>query len=76
MLSAWGANAYALAHLQKEVMVRINSSIVNSHGDRIMSYREMEHELVTMGWMETTSISAHIYFKRDHSEAEKFRGFY
>lgn len=71
MLSAWGANAYALAHLQKEVLVRINAAIVNqytipNHGDG----------LIKMGWMETTSISAHIYFQRDHSEAEKFRGFY
>lgn len=76
MLSAWGANAYALAHLQEEVIARINSVIVNSMGDKILNYKEMDERLVKWGWMETTSISAHIYFKRDHAEAEKFRGFY
>lgn len=66
MLSAWGANAFALSHLLREVVMSVNAKIVNNH----------EKELVSMGWMETTSISAHIYFKRDHSESMKFKGFY
>lgn len=67
MLSAWGANAYALAHFQREVLRRLKEAT----GDRFDSY-----EKISLGWMETTSISAHIYFKRDKHEADQFRGFY
>lgn len=76
MLSAWGANAYALAHLQREVLVRINGKRVNDAWTSKDKELFKDVPLATIGWMETTSISAHIYFKRDHSEAEKFRGFY
>lgn len=62
MLSAWGGNAFALAWFQKEVLTRVNSATPGS------PYK--------MGWLETTSISAHIYFKRDAHEADKFKGFY
>lgn len=62
MLSAWGGNAFALAWFQKEILTRVNS------GTKDAPYK--------MGWLETTSISAHIYFKRDEHEATKFRGFY
>lgn len=71
MLSAWGANAYALAHLQLEVLTRINGRITDTSTGSLNDI-----PLTKMGWFETTSISAHIYFKRDHHEAEKFRGFY
>lgn len=76
MLSAWGANAFALAHLQKEVLMSINASNVNKAMEEKTGELVKTVELIQMGWMETTSISAHIYFKRDHSEAMKFKGFY
>ena len=58
MLSAWGGNAYALMRLQEHVLGRIN---------------EVTSLQTEMGWLETTSISAHIYFKRDQFELDKFR---
>jgi thymidylate synthase len=76
MLSAWGANAFALAHLQKEVLVRVNAANVNKAMEEKSKELIKDVQLMQMGFLETTSISAHIYFKRDHSEAEKFRGFY
>lgn len=65
MLSAWGANAYALMCLQQDVVEKLNAkmSILN---------RDV-HSPVVMGWLETTSISAHIYWKRDHKQLELFK---
>jgi thymidylate synthase len=57
MLSAWGCNAYALAHLQRYVFDRL----------------KIAHPDLRMGWMETTSISAHIYLKRDQNQLDVFR---
>lgn len=57
MLSAWGNNAYALMHLQKHVIDRLRNNGVD----------------VEWGWLETTSISAHIYWKRDHHELNEFK---
>jgi thymidylate synthase len=64
MLSAWGGNAYALMHLQKYVLERVKTNI----GDRFDG-----NEKLSMGSLETTSISAHVYFKRDQNELDKFR---
>ena len=58
MLSAWGGNAYALSGLQEHVLNRINEKTSNKY---------------KMGWLETTSISAHIYFKRDNHELQEFK---
>ena len=57
MLSAWGCNAYALAHLQKHMLDNL-----------IYKYRDLE-----LGYLETTSISAHIYFKRDQNQVDEFK---
>lgn len=64
MLSAWGANAYALMHLQKFVLDRVKIE-TNDHFD--------SRGKITMGWLETTSISAHIYWKRDKHELNEFK---
>ncbi len=57
MLSAYGCNAYALMNLQKMVLAELNNKGVD----------------VGFGWMETTSLSAHIYFKRDANELKEFK---
>jgi thymidylate synthase len=57
MMSAWGSNAYALMNLQKIVLEELKERGVN----------------VDFGWMETTSLSAHIYFKRDASQIDEFK---
>jgi thymidylate synthase len=51
MLSALGANMYALAHLQK--------SIADALG-------------VAPGWYSHTSVSAHLYYERDHEELMRY----
>lgn len=61
MLSAWGGNAYALMRLQENVLQQINLKT----GENPSTY--------SMGWLETTSISAHIYFKRDSDELKEFK---
>ncbi|MDD1723968.1 MAG: hypothetical protein LUQ07_02430, partial [Methanospirillum sp.] len=60
MLSAWGQNAYGLAHLQKYICTRINE-LQSSDKPRISS-----------GWLETVSVSAHMYFHRDQLELNLF----
>jgi thymidylate synthase len=57
MLSAWGCNAYALMRLQEAVLIRLLS----------------HNPDLKIGWLETTSISAHIYWKRDQHELDQFR---
>lgn len=58
MLSAWGANAYGLAHLMEFVVEKIN---------------EYVERPVTIGTLTTISSSAHIYWKRDKYELDQFR---
>ena len=60
MLSAWGGNAFGLTGLQKLVLDRIKFKI----GGRCD---------LSMGWLETTSISAHIYWTRDHDQLKEFK---
>jgi len=61
MLSAWGGNAYALSNLQRHVLDLVNRRITTNTTP------------FEMGWLETTSISAHIYWKRDVKELEEFK---
>ncbi len=61
MLSAWGQNAYGLAHLQQYIVDEINKGLSYKSGEKI-----------TIGWLETISISAHMYFKRDQLELMRF----
>jgi len=51
MLSALGANMYALAHLQKKIADALG---------------------LPCGWYSHTSVSAHIYYVRDHEELSKY----
>jgi len=60
MLSAWGQNAYGLAHLQKYICEQINLK------------RKGNEAIITSGWLETISISAHMYFHRDQMELKLF----
>ena len=55
MLSAWGENAYALAHLMERIITGI------------------QMQDLRIGWLETISTSAHMYWKRDDAELKKFR---
>lgn len=61
MLSAWGQNAFGLAHMQKYILDQINQA------------REKKKlPLLTQGWLETISVSAHMYITRDQLELMKF----
>jgi thymidylate synthase len=51
MLSALGANMYALAHLQKHIADALGAGC---------------------GWYSHTSVSAHIYYERDHEELWRY----
>ena len=51
MLSALGANMYALVHLQKHIADELG---------------------LPVGWYSHTSVSAHIYYERDHEELMKY----
>lgn len=51
MLSALGANMYALAHLQKKIADDLDAAV---------------------GWYSHTSVSAHMYFERDHEELMRY----
>ena len=61
MLSAWGQNAYGLAHMQKYILDGINEGRAKKGQD-----------LLIQGWLETISISAHMYVRRDQLELMKF----
>jgi len=61
MLSAWGQNAYGLAHMQKHILNAINEGRGNKG-----------EEPLALGWLETISVSAHMYFTRDQLELMKF----
>ncbi|HWQ66419.1 MAG TPA: thymidylate synthase [Methanospirillum sp.] len=61
MLSAWGQNAYGLAHMQDHILAAINAGREKKGQDPL-----------TLGWLETISISAHMYMKRDQLELMKF----
>ena len=61
MLSAWGQNAYGLAHLLQFICNEINKE------------RKQQHKpLLTIGWLETISVSAHMYFSRDDYELRRY----
>lgn len=61
MLSAWGQNASGLAHMQKFILDHINKA-----------RQQKKCSLLTQGWLETISVSAHVYFTRDQLELMKF----
>jgi thymidylate synthase len=61
MLSAWGQNAYGLAHMQKYIVEAVNEGRT----------KKGEEPLI-QGWLETISVSAHMYFTRDQLELMKF----
>jgi thymidylate synthase len=58
MLSAYGANVYGLAHMQKLICDEINELSINK---------------ITIGTLTTISSSAHIYWKRDKQELNEFK---
>ncbi|MDD3573858.1 thymidylate synthase [Methanospirillum sp.] len=60
MLSAWGQNVFGLAHLQKYICEQIN---LKMKGDE---------QKYSQGWLETISISAHMYYHRDQLELNLF----
>ena len=60
MLSAWGQNVFGLAHLQKYICEQIN---LKKKGDELK---------YSQGWLETISISAHMYYHRDQLELNLF----
>jgi thymidylate synthase len=57
MLSAWGQNAYGLAHLLRFICDEINKE-----------RKRRNQPFLTIGWLETISVSAHMYFTRDDYE--------
>ena len=61
MLSAWGQNAYGLAHMQRYICESINEK-----------RKQKGEEPVKTGWLETISVSAHMYFHRDQLELNLF----
>ena len=61
MLSAWGQNAYGLAHLLRFICDEINKE-----------RKQRNQPLLTIGWLETISVSAHMYFKRDDYELQRY----
>jgi thymidylate synthase len=61
MLSAWGQNAYGLAHLLRFICDEINKE-----------RKERNQPLLTIGWLETISVSAHMYFTRDDYELRRY----
>ena len=61
MLSAWGQNAYGLAHLLCFICDEINKE-----------RKRRNQPLLTIGWLETISVSAHMYFTRDDYELRRY----
>jgi len=61
MLSAWGQNAFGLAHMQKFILEEINEA-----------RKKRSLSPLTQGWLETISVSAHMYITRDQLELMKF----
>jgi thymidylate synthase len=59
MLSAWGQNAYGLANMQRFIVEEINKGRTGK-------------EPLKQGWLETISVSAHMYVRRDQLELLKF----
>jgi thymidylate synthase len=60
MLSAWGQNAYGLAHMQRYICDKVNEK------------RKQQDNPLKTGWLETISVSAHMYFHRDQLELNLF----
>lgn len=73
MLSAWGANAYGLAHLMKYICDMLNVQIYNEYMSTGLSDSECRGMCVNYGTLTTISTSAHIYWKRDKHELDRFR---
>lgn len=73
MLSAWGANAYGLAHLMKYICESINISIYADGMEKKLSDAEAIEDWINVGTLTTISASAHIYWKRDKQELDLFR---
>ena len=63
MLMAWGCNAYALTHLMRYVAEGVND---------LTSMKTAERRY-HVGYLETISASAHIYYKRDQNYLDEFR---
>ena len=61
MLSAWGQNAYGLAHLLQFICTEVNKG-----------RKELNLPSLTVGWLETISVSAHMYFTRDDYELQRY----
>lgn len=68
MMSAWGANAYGLAHLQRLILTQINDAMNDSYA---MSGND-EYATYQIGWLMTTSGSAHLY-ESDGMQHKEFR---
>lgn len=73
MLSAWGANAYGLAHVMKYVCDTINISIYADGMEKKLSDEEATGKFISIGTLTTISASAHTYWKRDKQELDLFR---
>lgn len=73
MLSAWGANAYGLAHLMKYVCDAINAGIYEDGIRSGLSGTEAREDCISEGTLTTISASAHIYWKRDKQELNEFK---
>lgn len=61
MLSAWGQNAYGLSHLLRFICDEINKE-----------RKRRNQPPLTVGWLETISVSAHMYFTRDDYELRRY----
>lgn len=61
MLSAWGANAFGLTTMQDMICLNLKTQ-----------EKAKFHDL-RVGWFETISASAHMYWRRDAEELKKFR---
>lgn len=73
MLSAWGANAYGLAHLMKYICDTLNDMIYDDYAKMGLSDSECRGMCIGYGTLTTISTSAHIYWKRDKHELDRFR---
>jgi thymidylate synthase len=70
MMSAWGANAYGLAHLQRQICDTINDYMdIETSGEWT---GDPEHMPYHMGWLMTISGSAHLY-ENDGMQLKEFR---
>ena len=71
MLSAWGANAYGLAHLMEYIVRKICDECYRlfcETGEEEYCWTDLN-----VGTLTTISSSAHIYWKRDKQELNEFK---